>query len=92
MKQYHVYIMASRYHGATYIGVSSDLNRRVTQHKVGEFKGYTYEWDIKMLVYFEEFGHIEDAIAREKELKKWQRQWKFDLIETINPDWNVLFE
>ncbi len=90
MKQYHVYIMASRYRGATYIGVTSDLNKRAAQHKAGDFKGYTYKWDIKLLVYFEEYQRIDDAISREKELKKWQRQWKFDLIETMNPSWDDL--
>ena len=92
MKIYHVYIMASRVRGATYIGVTSDINKRVMEHKSGEIRGYTQKWGIKMLVYFEEFQRIEDAIRREKELKKWRRQWKFDLIETMNPEWKDLFE
>lgn len=92
MKEYYVYIMASRYRGATYIGMTSDLDRRVMEHRSGDIQGYTKKWNIKTLVYFEEYRYVDEAISREKELKKWKRQWKYDLIESTNPDWKNLFD
>lgn len=90
MKTYHVYILASRTRGATYIGVTGNLDRRIIDHANGAGSDYCAKWNITRLVYFEEFQHIDDAIRREKQLKSWKRQWKFELIETENPDWEDL--
>ena len=87
-----VYIVASRRHGTIYIGVTSDLCSRIRQHKVGEFEGFTKDYGIKMLVWFEQVGSMPEAIKREKQLKEWQRGWKITLIEKINPMWLDLFE
>jgi len=62
------------------------------EHRSGDIQGYTKKWNIKTLVYFEEYRYVDEAISREKELKKWKRQWKYDLIESTNPDWKNLFD
>jgi len=85
--QYFVYILASRYRGATYIGVTNDIYARLIEHRDPNSDGYAAKWNASMLVYLEEFQYINDAIAYEKKLKKWRRQWKWDLIETNNPNW-----
>ena len=87
-----VYIVASRRHGTIYIGVTSDLCSRIRQHKVGEYEGFTKDYGIKMLVWFENFGSMQEAIKREKQLKEWQRGWKITLIEKLNPMWLDLFD
>ncbi len=84
---YYVYIMASQRNGTLYIGVTKDLERRVAQHKEGTFEGFTKQYDVNRLVYFEFFSDINAAITREKQLKKWNRQWKINLIEKKNPEW-----
>ena len=84
------YIMASRPWGTLYVGVTSDLLRRVFEHKEGRIEGFTKRYGIKTLVYFEEWGTAQEAIHREKRLKKWTRTWKINLIRTSNPDWNDL--
>ena len=86
----HVYILASRKHGTLYIGVTSDLLRRMYEHREGLAGGFTRKHGIKRLVYIETFTRIEDAIAREKQLKNWHRDWKISLLERENPDWNDL--
>jgi len=91
-KTYFVYILCSRPRGATYIGVTNDLERRVIEHRSGDGSKFTKRWNIKHLVYFESFDDVNDAIEREKVLKKWRRNWKFELIEKHNPDWIDLFE
>jgi putative endonuclease len=73
-----------------YIGVTNDLYRRIEEHKSCEIKGFTQKYNCDKLVYFEAFDYIEDAIAREKQLKNWKREWKNKLIETTNPDWKDL--
>jgi len=83
----HVYIMANRRQGTLYVGVTADLARRVYEHQQGLMKGFTKRYGIKKLVYTEPFDRIEDAIAREKALKEWKRDWKVRLIEEHNPDW-----
>lgn len=92
MKSFHVYILASKRNGALYTGITSDLPRRVWEHREGVADGHTSRKSIKRLVYFETFSDPENAILREKKLKKWRRQWKIDLIEQGNPDWNDLYK
>ena len=86
-----VYILASRRSGTLYVGVTNDLVRRVSEHKLKEIKGFTSRYGVDRLVYFEEFGDPADAIGREKQLKKWERAWKIELIEASNPDWIDLY-
>ena len=87
-----VYILASHYRGRLYTGVSSDLLAGVHQHREGTFGGYATERDIRRLVWFEPHDDIEVAIRREKTIKRWPRQWKFNVIEQGNPDWLDLAE
>jgi putative endonuclease len=87
-----VYIMASQRNGTLYIGVTSDLPGRVWQHREGTADGFTKKYGCKMLVWFEEFGDIESAIEREKQMKSWKRLWKLRVIEESNADWNDLYE
>lgn len=89
---YWVYILASKPRGTLYIGVTNDLVRRVSEHRAGEVPGFTKDYDVKMLVYFEEHSDIERAIEREKKLKRWARAWKIELIRSKNPDWADLFD
>lgn len=88
--QYYVYILSNRYNGTLYIGVSNDLERRIFEHKNKLVKGFSSKYGLDRLIYFEKFQFIEDAIKREKQLKNWNRQWKIDLIEKENQDWNDL--
>jgi len=90
MKCYYVYILASKRNGTLYIGVTGSLVRRVALHKSGEVAGFTRRYGVKRLVHVEIFHDVYDAIAREKRLKKWNRQWKIDLIEQDNPEWRDL--
>jgi putative endonuclease len=83
---YHVYIMASE-SGALYIGVTNFLERRAAEHKAGRISGFSEKYKTKKLVYFEPFGDIRNAIAREKQLKRWRREKKVVLIEKVNPTW-----
>ena len=92
MKQYYVYIMASKRNGTLYIGVTNDLVRRVYEHKNKLVKGFTAKYNVNQLVYFESTPEIESAILREKQLKKWKRKWKLELIEKMNPGWKDLYE
>jgi putative endonuclease len=84
---YFVYILANKPQGTLYIGVTNDLARRVGEHKEGLVPGFTKRYGIKMLVWFEQYGDINDAIAQEKKLKRWRRDWKKNLIERDNPHW-----
>jgi putative endonuclease len=90
-RTYWVYILASRKHGTLYIGVTSDLAGRVYEHRARITPGFTTRYGVHILVYFETFGMIDEAIAREKQLKKWRRDWKINLIERHNPTWVDLF-
>ena len=83
--------MASKKNGVLYIGVTNDLVRRVYEHKNGLLKGFTEKYHVKHLVYFECFDDAEQAIVREKMLKKWERHWKVALLEKENPNWNDLY-
>ena len=87
-----VYIMANRYRGTLYVGVTSDLSARITQHRTGSGSDFCKRYGLTRLVWAERGDRIEDCIAHEKRIKRWRRQWKFDLVERANPDWNELFE
>jgi putative endonuclease len=89
-RQYYVYILASRIGGTLYIGVTNDLVRRVYEHREKLAEGFTKKYDVARLVHFEIFDDVENAIVREKRLKKWNRAWKIRIIEDNNPDWNDL--
>ena len=88
----YVYIIASKKNGTIYIGVTNNLQFRIYQHKQGLADSFTKEYDVKLLVYFEDYPTIEEAIAREKQLKHWNRGWKLKLIEKRNPNWEDLYE
>ncbi len=90
MKNFYVYILCSRKNGTLYIGVTNDLNRRIQIHKKKLNSGFTKRYGVDRLVYYEIFESIVDAIRREKQLKKWNRLWKIQLIEKINPSWKDL--
>ena len=87
-----VYILASRYRGTLYTGVTSDLWSRVCDHKNGTTPGFTSRFNVKLLVWYEHRLSMDAAIRREKQIKAWKRDWKFRLIETVNPDWLDLHE
>ena len=86
----HVYILASRYRGTMYVGVTNDLARRMSEHKAGVVPGFTRTYRTGRLVYCESYASVLDARARERTLKRWRREWKFGLIEADNPDWTDL--
>ncbi len=92
MKQPAVYILASKKNGTLYIGVTSNLVKRVWEHKNDVVPGFSKQYKIHTLVYFELFPSMESAIIREKRLKKWERAWKIRIIEEKNPNWNDLYE
>ncbi len=91
MKQSYVYILASKRNGTLYIGLTSDLSKRIWEHKNKFVPGFTKQYNVTMLVYYEIFNDITLAAAREKRLKEWKRQWKIDLIEKMNVNWRDLF-
>jgi putative endonuclease len=87
-KRYFVYILASRYRGTMYVGVTNDLSRRIGEHKAGVVPGFTKTYKVSTLVYAEEYFSILEAGARERTLKRWRREWKFELVEKLNTDWH----
>jgi putative endonuclease len=89
-KTYYVYILASKRNGTIYIGVTSDLARRAWEHREGLMPGFTKTYGVKMLVYYEALNDIEQAIRREKRLKKYKREWKMNLIQQNNVEWHDL--
>ena len=89
---YYVYIMAKGRNSTFYVGVTNDLDRRSYEHKHGLNKGFTKRYNIKKLVYYEHHTDIEEAIYREKKIKRWKRTYKMRLIESMNPNWDDLFE
>ena len=91
-KQPAVYILASGYNGTLYIGVTSNLIQRIWQHQNNLVEGFTEKYAVHFLVYYELHEQMLAAIEREKQLKKWNRQWKIDLIEKVNPEWKDLWE
>jgi len=88
---FYVYILASRIGGTLYIGVTNDLVRRVAEHRLKLVEGFTKKYEIHKLIYFEQFDDPENAIKREKQLKRWDRAWKIRLIEEHNPNWDDLY-
>jgi len=92
MNQYYVYILASDRNGTLYVGVTSDLVKRVYEHRSDSVDGFTKEHQIHQLVYYEITNDVNSAIAREKLLKSWNRKWKIGLIEKTNPQWEDLYQ
>jgi putative endonuclease len=91
MRRGYVYIMASKRNGTLYLGVTSDLIERATQHKEGVGSEFVKKYQVTMLVWYEEHAWISDAIQRETSLKRWSRKWKLELIEKMNPEWRDLY-
>ena len=89
---YAVYIMASRRNGTLYVGVTNDIARRAYEHRNGLGAAFTRKYGVTQLVWCEHYADINEAIAREKQLKKWERAWKLELIEAMNPDWADLYK
>ena len=89
---YYVYMLASGKHGTLYVGVASDLPRRVYEHREGLVGGFTKRHGVKHLVYYETYDIVDAAILREKRLKRWRRDWKIELIERDNPSWVDLYD
>ena len=92
MKSYYVYILASKRNGTLYIGVTNDLIKRIYEHKNDLVEGFTKKYQVHQLVYYEETSDIQSAITREKQMKKWNRKWKLELIESTNPEWKDLYD
>ena len=92
MDSYYVYIMASQPYGTLYIGVTNNLIRRVYEHKNDFVQGFTKNYNVHMLVYYEQCDSIESAILRERQMKHWNRQWKISRIIKRNPGWKDLYE
>jgi len=90
MKEYFVYMLANKYHNVLYIGFTNNIRRRVYEHKLKLADGFTSKYNCNILLYYEVFTDVNLAIAREKQLKVWQRSWKNNLIEKHNPDWHDL--
>jgi len=89
---YYVYILASKRNGTLYVGVTNDILRRVWEHRSGKIEGFTQKYGVHILVWYETYADINVAIAREKQLKGWDRMWKIRLIEKENSGWNDLYE
>ena len=91
-KKGYVYILASRRNGTLYVGVTSDLIKRIEEHRQKLVDGFTKKYEITSLVYYETFEDIRNAIIRERQIKEWKRKWKKELIQSANPYWRDLFE
>jgi putative endonuclease len=91
-KTYYVYILASKRNGTLYIGVTNDLERRLYEHRNNLIEGFTNKYNVHHLVYYEDVNDIQSALQREKQLKRWTRKWKIELIEKVNPEWRDLAE
>lgn len=89
-KTYWVYIITNKNRTTLYIGMTNNLESRVDQHRVGTVEGFSKRYNLKLLVHYESFGEVRDAIKREKLLKKWNRTWKEELISKENPNWDDL--
>ena len=90
MADFFVYILTSRYRGTMYVGVTNNLSPRISEHKSGAVPGFTKQYKINRLVYFETYSSILESRERERVLKRWRREWKFNLIEAQNSDWRDL--
>ncbi len=91
MKQFYVYILCNKRNGTLYTGVTSDLIKRVYQHRNDLVDGFTKEYGVHQLAWYEVHASSQAAIVREKQIKKWNRQWKLELIEKLNPEWKDLY-
>src|SRR5438128_1410199 len=91
-EQFHVYILTNKINGTLYVGMTNNLAKRTWEHKTGIAESFSKKHELKMLVYFEIFSDPENAIKREKKIKKWPRQWKLNVINELNPEWNDLYE
>lgn len=91
-ESFYVYILSSLHNRVLYIGMTSDLRRRVWEHKERVIKGFTAQYNVDRLVHFEEFNDAENAIKRERAMKEWKRDWKVDLIQERNPEWRDLYK
>ena len=91
MPKFYVYILASQRNGTLYTGVTRDLLKRVSDHKSGSINGFTKKYSVHKLVYYEDTPYLHAAATREKQLKKWNRKWKLELIEKFNPEWRDLY-
>ena len=89
-KTYYVYILSSKRNGTLYIGVTNNLERRLYEHRNNLIEGFTNKYNVHHLVYFEDVNDIQSALQREKQLKRWTRKWKLELIEKVNPEWRDL--
>ena len=90
MRTFAVYILCNEPYGTLYVGFTNDLVRRMHEHRSAVVDSFTKQYALKQLVYIEPFKYVNDAIAREKQLKRWQRQWKINAIDQTNPDWRDL--
>jgi putative endonuclease len=88
----YVYIMTNKSKGVLYVGVTNDISRRAWEHRTGIIKGFTWKYNLHRLVWFEFHEDIVEAIRREKQIKKWNRAWKAEMVERLNPSWNDLYE
>jgi putative endonuclease len=91
MKQYYIYILSNKRNGTLYVGVTNNLVKRIYEHQNKLVDGFSKEYGLNRLVYYEVVENIEEAIVREKRLKKWNREWKIDLIQKTNPNWEDLY-
>jgi len=91
MKLYYLYILTSRKYGTLYVGVTSDLPKRIAEHKQNIIEGFTKKYKVHILVYYEVYNDIQEAILREKQIKNWKRSWKISLIEKSNSEWRDLY-
>jgi putative endonuclease len=92
MKKGYVYIVSNKNRTTFYVGVTNNIKRRITEHKTGEGSKFTGKYNLTDLVYFEEIPDIVQAIKREKQLKNWHREWKMNLIKSVNPDMRDLYD
>ncbi len=91
-KHFYVYIMTNKKHGTMYIGVTSNIIKRIWEHKNHVVKGFTEKYNLDKLVYYEVHDNAESAIRKEKRLKEWQRLWQVDLVDKFNPEWHDLYD
>jgi putative endonuclease len=91
MENFYVYILAGEKNGTLYVGITSNLIKRIYEHKNNIVKGFTEKYKVHKLVYYEECSDIYEAIQREKQVKRWYRKWKIELIENFNPEWEDLY-
>lgn len=91
-KQFYIYILTNKPFGVFYVGVTSNLSKRIYEHKTKAVEGFTKKYHLDKLVYYEIAETAEAAINREKKLKRWPREWKINMISQLNPDWNDLYD